>query len=74
MRAWLTILSRAGDVTLDDREGGAYFGELAALDGEPRSANIVALEETVVASLSQEVFLICCTTFRKSRYASQGTL
>ena len=62
------------EVIFDDREGGAYFGELAALDGEPRSTNIFALEETVVASLSQEVFTICCTTICKSRYASQGTL
>ena len=62
------------EVTFDGCKGGACFGELAALDGEPRPANIVALEETVVASLSQEVFLICRTTFRKSRYASQGTL
>ena len=44
------------EVTFDDREGGAYFGEIAALDGEPRSANVVALEETVVAILSQEGF------------------
>ena len=58
------------EVTVDDREGGAYFGELAALDGEPRSTNIVALEETVAASLSQEVFTICCTFIRNSRCAS----
>ena len=62
------------EVTFDDREGGAYFGELNALDDEPRSANIVALDEKVVASFSQEVFTICCTTIRKSRFASKGTL
>ena len=44
------------EVTFDDREDGEYFGELAALDGEPRSANVVALENTVVACLSQEGF------------------
>jgi len=43
-------------VTFDHREGGEYFRELAALDGEPRSANVVALENTVVACLSQEGF------------------
>ena len=37
-------------------KGGKYFGELAALDGEPRSANVVALENTVAAYLSQEGF------------------
>jgi len=56
-RARVVNYSLSGrEVTFDDREGGAYFGELAALDGEPRSANVVALEETVVASLSQEGF------------------
>ena len=44
------------EVTFDVREGGTYFGELAALDGEPRSANIVALDETILASLSQKNF------------------
>ena len=51
------------EVTFDDREGGAYFGELAALDGEPRSANVVALEETVVAILSQDGFHQMLTTY-----------
>jgi CRP/FNR family cyclic AMP-dependent transcriptional regulator len=44
------------EVTFDDREGGEYFGELAALDGKPRSANVVALENMIVACLSQEGF------------------
>ncbi len=56
-RARVVNYSLSGrEVTFDDRGGGAYFGELAALDGEPRSANVVALEETVVAILSQEGF------------------
>jgi CRP-like cAMP-binding protein len=44
------------EVTFDDLEAGSYFGEIAALDGEPRSANVVALEDTTVASLSPEGF------------------
>ena len=44
------------EVTFDDREAGEYFGELAALDGEPRSANVIALEDMLVACLSQEEF------------------
>ena len=44
------------EVTFYDREGGEYFGELAALDGEPHSANVVTLENTVVVCLSQEGF------------------
>ena len=56
-RARVVNYSLSGrEVTFDDREAGDYFGELAALDGEPRSANVVALEETVVAILSQEGF------------------
>lgn len=56
-RARVVNYSLSGrEVTFDDREGGQYFGELAALDGEPRSANVVALENTVVACLSREGF------------------
>ena len=44
------------EVTFDEREEGEYFGELAALDGEPRSANVIALNELNVACLPQEAF------------------
>ena len=44
------------EVTFDEREKGEYFGELAALDGEPRSANVIALNKLNVACLSQEAF------------------
>ena len=56
-RARVVNYSLSGrEVTFNDREGGAYFGELAARDGEPRSANVVALDDSVVAILSQEGF------------------
>jgi CRP/FNR family cyclic AMP-dependent transcriptional regulator len=35
---------------------GAYFGELAAIDGEPRSADVLTLEPSVVASLDAAGF------------------
>src|SRR5690349_15679605 len=35
------------EIIFDEIGPGGLFGELAALDGEPRSANIVASEETV---------------------------
>jgi CRP/FNR family cyclic AMP-dependent transcriptional regulator len=35
---------------------GMHFGELAALDSQPRSANVVAIEPTTVASLTHETF------------------
>jgi CRP/FNR family transcriptional regulator, cyclic AMP receptor protein len=35
---------------------GRYFGQLAALDNQPRSANVIAVEDSVLASLSQGPF------------------
>ena len=37
--------------------GGGYFGELAAIDGKPRSATIVAVENSVVASIPPAIFV-----------------
>ena len=45
------------EVTLDDVDEGGHFGELAALDGQPRSASVMALTETLVASLAPDLFL-----------------
>ena len=45
------------EITLDDLNSGSYFGELAAIDGRPRSASVMALTECLVASLPQEQFL-----------------
>jgi len=36
---------------------GAYLGELAALDGEPRSASVMALSDCLIAAMPQEQFL-----------------
>ncbi|WP_337995725.1 Crp/Fnr family transcriptional regulator [Oleispirillum naphthae] len=44
------------EITLDDIGPGGYFGELAALDGEPRSASVMAVEPSLVASLGDEPF------------------
>ena len=44
------------EVTLDDLHAGGYFGELAALDGEPRSASVQALSECQIAFLTPESF------------------
>lgn len=35
---------------------GEYFGELAAIDGQPRSATVVALEECRLATLAPQAF------------------
>lgn len=44
------------EITFDDLEAGSHFGELAAIDGLPRSASVMALTETHIASLSAEKF------------------
>ena len=36
---------------------GNYFGELAAIDGEPRSATIIAVEDCAVASIPPAIFV-----------------
>tara|TARA_R110002110_G_scaffold85816_3_gene223647 strand:+ start:23012 stop:23710 length:699 start_codon:yes stop_codon:yes gene_type:complete len=45
------------EITFDEMEPGGVFGELAALDGMPRSAAVVALTDTLVASISPDTFL-----------------
>ncbi len=45
------------EITLDDLPLGGYFGELAAIDSEPRSASVMALTDCLVAALPQEQFL-----------------
>lgn len=44
------------EITFDDLESGSHFGELAAIDGLPRSASVMALTEVRIASLSAEQF------------------
>ena len=45
------------EVTLDDVPEGGHFGELAAIDGQPRSASVMALTDTLLATLPHEHFL-----------------
>ena len=55
--ARVVIYSLSGrEITLDDVEAGGHFGDLSAIDGEPRSASVMALKDTVIASLSHERF------------------
>jgi CRP-like cAMP-binding protein len=44
------------EVSYDDIAAGGFFGELAAIDGKPRSATVVALKKSSIASLSPEAF------------------
>ena len=56
-RVRVTTYSAGGrQVTFRDIAAGDYFGEVAAIDGEPRSADVIALESTLVASMPPAVF------------------
>lgn len=48
------------EITLDDIQTGGYFGELAAIDNQPRSASVMALTDCLVASLAADQFLAVC--------------
>lgn len=55
----VTRLSKDGrEVILAMLNEGEFFGEMALLDGESRSANVIALEETEVLTLNREDFLV----------------
>lgn len=57
-RARVVVYSESGrEVSFDEIEAGACVGELAAIDGEPRSASVVALEPTLMAVLTRQSFL-----------------
>lgn len=49
--------SRSGrEVAYAVVNANGFFGELAALDGEPRSANVVAVNKALVATISPNLF------------------
>lgn len=56
-RVQVTLYSLGGkEVILRDLGEGDFFGELAAIDGQPRSASIVALSDCQLASIPGETF------------------
>ena len=75
-------------VTMNDEEGkeiilsilgpGEYFGEMALMDGEPRSACIVTREPTSVLIISGNDLDLCgytsdCTTHEKEKNYHEST-
>ena len=57
-RVRVTVISESGrGVIFRDIEAGEVFGELAALDQRARSADVIAIEDSVLASMSPETFL-----------------
>jgi CRP/FNR family cyclic AMP-dependent transcriptional regulator len=52
------IYAKSGrEVILADLEAGGFFGELAPIDGHPRSASVLAMTDAVVATMPGAVFL-----------------
>ena len=52
-----TIFSRTGkEVAFRDMGAGKMFGDLSAIDGRPRCANVITLEESVVTNMSSSDF------------------
>ena len=52
-----TVYSKTGkEVSFQDLGAGDMFGELAAIDEEPRSNDVVTLADSVIASMSKEDF------------------
>jgi len=45
------------EIAFHEMDAGAYFGELAAIDGRPRSASVVALNDSLLASVSPDTFV-----------------
>jgi len=62
----VTRLSKDGrEVILAMLNAGDFFGEMSLLDGEARSANVIALEETEVLSLKRDDFLVVLHDYPK---------
>lgn len=56
-RVRVTLFARSGrEVTFRDLHTGEMFGELAVIDGRPRSAHVVAKDDTVLATLGADEF------------------
>jgi len=71
-RVRIVIYSLSGrEIAFDDLDTGQFFGELAGIDQHPRSASVVAVKPTWVASLSGRLFL---DTVCEHRAVAEGLL
>ena len=53
----MSVVAEDGrEVILSVLGAGSFFGELALLDDEPRSAHVIAMEDTVLLQLHREDF------------------
>ena len=52
-----TSFSKVGkEVSFQDLGPGEMFGELSAIDGEPRSTHVVTRVDTLIASMTKDAF------------------
>ncbi len=57
-RVRVTVFSPSGkEVNFRELSAGESFGELSAIDGQPRSATVVSLSETLIAAMPSEMFI-----------------
>lgn len=55
--AQVVVYSNSGRcISFDDLKAGSCFGTIAAIDGMPRSASVVAATDSVIGSMSPSVF------------------
>jgi CRP-like cAMP-binding protein len=52
----ITFSPAGREVTLAAVKAGDFFGELAAIDGQPRSASVSAIEKTEIAIMAPDLF------------------
>lgn len=56
-RVEVVIFARSGRyISFDDLVSGQFFGALAAIDGLPRSASVVAATESLIACMAADTF------------------
>jgi len=71
----VTVYSQPGrQITLQTLTPGACFGEVAALDRQPRSAYVIALTDCIVISMSADAFLEILQRYPSVALATIGRL
>ena len=60
----VTVYSETGrEVAFRDQEAGSSFGEIAAIDGGTRSANVIAITDCTIGSISGAEFMRLVRTY-----------
>jgi len=56
-RVRVALFGESGrELTLGELHAGEYFGEMSLIDNRPRSANVIAIDDTVLLVLTKEAF------------------